>query len=69
MYPKWIKSSIEAVQKVFKVISGVVSKSKKSFQAIVLDHAPESVWGKVENIHLVEEWRGGRKLIPTDWLE
>lgn len=67
--PEFKDEDIEAVQKVFKVISGVVSKSKKSFQAIVLDHAPESVWGKVENIHLVEEWRGGRKLIPTDWLE
>lgn len=67
--PKFKDEDIEAVHKVFNVISGVAGKSKKSFQVIVLDHAPETVWGDVENIHLVEEWRGGRKLIPLEWIE
>jgi hypothetical protein len=37
-------------------------------QVIVLDHAPENVWGNIPGVHLVEEWREGKALIPKDWL-
>lgn len=58
-----------AVRKVFNVMSDVVKQCKGKLQIIVLDHAPEDVWGEDETVHLVEEWRYGKKLVPLDWLD
>lgn len=66
--PKFKDEDVEAVQKVFNVLSQVVEDSKGKLQVIVLDHAPESVWGHIPNIHMVDEWRGGKRLIPSNWL-
>lgn len=60
---------VEAIRKAFNALSSVVEKSSGRFQVIVLDHASESVWGEIDNINLVDEWRGGRKLVPSYWLE
>ncbi len=68
MDPQLRDEDVEAVQKVFKIISLVIEASKGKLQAMVLDHAPDSVWGNIENVHLVEEWRGGKKLIPHEWI-
>jgi hypothetical protein len=38
----------------------VVAESKGSLQILVFDHAPESVWGGLADVVLVEEWRGGK---------
>lgn len=46
----------------------VVEQAKGRFQIIVLDHAPEGVWGDIPNIVAFEEWRGGMKLVPTEWI-
>jgi len=46
----------------------VVAQAKSNFQSIVLDHAPESVWGNILDVQLVEESRNGVKLISMDWL-
>jgi len=58
---------VEAVRKAFAALSKAVVMSKGGFQVIVLDHAPENVWGDIRNVHSVEEWRDGRKLIPQSW--
>lgn len=61
---------VEAVKKAFQVFSDVALQMKGKLQIIVLDHAPEEVWGGVKNIHLVEEWRNNKqKLIPEAWLQ
>lgn len=57
-----------AVRKAFMVMAEVVKETKGRLQLIVLDHAPETVWGGIENVHRVDEWRGGSKLVPQDWL-
>ncbi len=57
---------IEAVRKVFNVLSSVVEAAKRKLQVIVLDHARRDVWG-VENVAELEEWRDGRKLVPVAW--
>ncbi|MCR8630712.1 DUF3732 domain-containing protein [Paenibacillus radicis (ex Xue et al. 2023)] len=59
---------VEAVKKVFESFSHVVKKSKGNLQIIVLDHANESVWGDIDDVYLVKEWRGGEKLVPEEWL-
>jgi hypothetical protein len=65
--PKFRDEDIVAVQKAFQVISLVVQASMGELQVIVLDHAPENVWGNIAGGHLVEEWRDGKKLIPKAW--
>jgi hypothetical protein len=59
---------IEAVRMVFKTVANAAAATKDKLQVLVLDHAGSDVWGEVPGIHLVEEWREGRKLVPTDWL-
>ena len=39
-------------------------------QIIVLEHADESAWEGIDNVHLVAEWRGeNNKLVPEEWIE
>lgn len=65
----WQDEDIEAVRKVFLAVSRETQNAKGNFQVILLDHADHNVWGDVENIFLVEEWRDGKKLVPVGWLE
>jgi hypothetical protein len=37
-------------------------------QAIVLDHAGPDVWGELEGIVPIAEWRDGDALVPQAWL-
>jgi hypothetical protein len=59
---------IEAVRKVFKVLGDVVGAANGKLQVIVLDHAPRDVWGGIDYIAELEEWRDGRKLVPIEWV-
>ena len=56
------------VQKIFNVFSKAIKKTNHKLQIIVLDHAPSGLVSKLDNGHVVEEWRDGIKLIPLDWL-
>lgn len=59
-----------AVKKIFKTMSSAMQMEKKPMQIIVLEHADSSVWGDVELVHEVCEWRGNaHKLIPEEWIE
>lgn len=61
---------ILAVKKIFEAMSEAMEKTKHQMQIIVLEHADESAWEGVSNMHLVEEWRGeNNKLIPNEWLD
>ncbi len=65
--PEYRDEDIEAVKKVFSVMASSVNKNDARLQIIVLDHADKDVWGQIENIHCIEEWRNGIKLIPKNW--
>jgi hypothetical protein len=67
--PKLDDDDVMRVRKLFEVISKVTTEQGHKLQTIVLDHAAENVWGDIPGIHLVEEWRGGEKLIPRFWTE
>lgn len=58
---------VEAVKKIFKTVASAITEDKGRWQALILDHAPDSVWEDIPNIHKVAEWRDGDKLIPIDW--
>lgn len=59
-----------AVEKIFKAMTSAIEMSNKPMQIIVLEHADKSVWGAIENVHEVCEWRGeNKKLIPSEWID
>jgi hypothetical protein len=66
--PKFDDEDILAVRKVFLVLADVVRQAKGGLQVLVLDHAGTDVWGGIEYVELVQEWRDGRKLVPIEWL-
>lgn len=66
--PQLNDEDVAAVRKAFAVMGEVVAESRGCLQILVFDHAPESVWGRLPNVVLVEEWRGGTKLVPESWL-
>lgn len=65
--PRLGDEDVEAVRKLFEALSRWVAGHQNRAQAIVLDHASDDVWGDIANVHKVEEWRFGLKLIPSDW--
>lgn len=58
---------VAAVRKVFETLAAA-TKASKGFQILVLDHAGAGVWGDID-VHVVEEWRDGRALVPLGWLD
>jgi hypothetical protein len=65
----WRDEDILAVRKVFSAVSLETQKAKGDLQVILLDHADDKVWGDIENVILIEEWRDGKKLVPVEWLQ
>jgi hypothetical protein len=64
--PEWNNEDVAAVRKVFALFDHIITRTKGRLQIIVLDHADEDVWGKLTNLHRVEEWRG-KGLVPAEW--
>jgi len=65
--PTWKNEDVVAVRKVFALFDDIIKKTEGRLQIIVLDHADEEVWGGLENVHPVEEWRG-KGLVPDAWI-
>lgn len=59
---------VDAVRMAFDVMGKVVLSAEGKLQLIVLDHASRDVWGDVEGVVGLSEWRNGVKLVPMDWL-
>ena len=58
-----------AVKKIFSAMSKYLQTTDHKVQIIVTEHADEDIWGDVQDIHLVERWRGNNiKLVPLEWL-
>jgi hypothetical protein len=57
---------VAAVRKVFDTLAKA-AVSMTGLQILVLDHASKDVWGGLD-LHLVEEWRDGKALVPQAWL-
>lgn len=60
------QEDIQAVRRVFSAMGQQVMAAEGRLQIIVLDHADKEVWGSLQGVTLVEEWRG-KKLVPLDW--
>lgn len=59
----------EAVKSMFKAISRSIRKSDGKWQGIILDHADKGIYGDIEGVFEVDEWRDGNKLIPEEWYQ
>lgn len=66
--PQLRDEDVAAVRKVFSAFGHSVTSANGDLQIIVLDHAGNAVWNDIQGIHLVEEWREGRALVPPAWL-
>jgi len=60
---------IKAVKDMFKTISDSIIETKSGWQSIILDHADENIYEKIDGIYEVEIWRNGKKLIPEEWYK
>ncbi len=58
---------VRAVVGIFKTLANSVREQKGKWQCIVLDHARDEIYGAIEEVHEVEVWRDGEKLIPMHW--
>ncbi len=66
--PRLADEDVLAVRKVFEVLGEAVASSDNKLQVIVLDHAGVDVWQQATATHLVDEWRGGKALVPQEWV-
>ncbi|GAA3901339.1 DUF3732 domain-containing protein [Gibbsiella dentisursi] len=66
--PKLRDEDVEAVRRAFETMGNVVIKGNGKLQLIVLDHAPREVWGEIDGVVGLPEWRDGIKLVPMEWL-
>lgn len=65
--PSLADEDVAAVKRVFVALAAA-TKGTQGLQILVLDHAGAEVWGDAGDVHLVEEWRGGKALVPDEWL-
>lgn len=63
------QQDVDAVRGVFAALSAAVARMNGRWQAIVVDHAQDDIWGSVSDVHVVENWWTGEKLVPEDWIE
>lgn len=66
---KYEGEDVEAVKSMFKTISSSIIGKDGQWQAIVLDHAAVDIYGGIDGVYEVEEWRNGKKLIPEEWYK
>ncbi len=64
----WNDEDVIAVKKIIKAIAKETGDAKGRLQVLILDHAGSDVWGNIDNVELVENWREGQKLVPEKWL-
>ncbi|HDR8183709.1 TPA: DUF3732 domain-containing protein [Bacillus thuringiensis] len=64
---KYDDEDVEAVKKIFATLANSVANQEGRWQSIVLDHADSTIYGDIEGVYEVEEWRNGKKLIPLEW--
>ncbi len=67
--PRIADEDAQAVSRFFDVFGKATTTLPGDFQIIVVDHASPDVWGGLKGVHLVEEWRNGKKLVPLNWLD
>lgn len=66
--PQLRDEDVNAVRQAFEVMGRVTRDAAGGLQLIVLDHASHDVWGDIDGVVGLPEWRNGDKLVPMTWL-
>lgn len=66
--PQLRDEDVDAVRQAFEVMGRVALDAQGGLQLIVLDHASRDVWGNIDGVVGLPEWRNGAKLVPIAWL-
>jgi len=66
--PQLRDEDVNAVRQAFEVMGRVTRDATGGLQLIVLDHASHDVWGDIDGVVGLPEWRNGDKLVPMTWL-
>lgn len=64
----YLDEDVDAVRGIFKTLSDSVEAMEGKWQCIVLDHAGMDIYDGITNVHEVDVWRNGKKLIPAHWM-
>lgn len=67
--PAMSSDDIARVHQIFAALADASKRTAQRLQIIVIDHADENTWEGIDGIQVVERWRGGKALVPSDWLE
>lgn len=67
--PQLRDEDVNAIRQAFEVMGRVALDAKGNLQLIVLDHADRDVWGGIDGVVGLPEWRNGIKLVPMEWLD
>lgn len=60
---------LNATKRIFEMLEFGLKRSDYKYQIIVLEHADQSIWGDLENIVEVRNWKGLEDgLIPKHWV-
>jgi hypothetical protein len=66
------QSDTGKITSAFGLLDNFIARMNKdynsSFQMIVFEHVPVSIFDKMKNVHLVEKFRDGVSLIPQSWI-
>ncbi|MFZ6010245.1 MAG: DUF3732 domain-containing protein, partial [Bacteroidota bacterium] len=65
-------TDISKVKSALNLLNSFVQNARDhedKFQMIVFEHINEELWETLPHIHLVEEFRDGNALIPTNMLD
>jgi hypothetical protein len=57
---------VQAVRSVFRVLGDEVTAAAGRLQIIVLDHAGEEVWGRLQGVEMIDDWHDNA-LVPEHW--
>ncbi|RQS48540.1 DUF3732 domain-containing protein [Burkholderia sp. Bp8989] len=67
--PRLRDEDVDAIRQAFEVMGLVALNANGGLQLIVLDHASRDVWGDIDGVVGLPEWRNGVKLVPIAWLD
>ncbi len=68
-----ISEDIENTKLIFSACAEFMKSNNNGTQIIILEHAPPSTWEGLDEVHLVDEWRGDfgtdqfKALLPQTW--
>jgi hypothetical protein len=64
-----LKEETDGVRRIFEILSKAVIRCNGRLQILITEHAEQSMWSGLDQIALIEVWRGENDyLIPKDWL-